>query len=104
VYLTSETLLLPLKYPDELVKVADSVSAENPDLKGWSTAQQGAYTDGVHALKAGLKCLTFVGYTRDNWIPNWHNVSDIFANVDADAVDRTERFVLAVIRRLDAQG
>jgi len=104
VYLTSETLLLPLKYPDELVKVADSVSAENPDLKGWSTAQQGAYTDGVHALKAGLKCLTFVGYTRDNWIPNWHNVSDIFANVDADAVDRTERFVLAVIRKLDAQG
>ena len=104
VYLTSETLLLPLKYPDELVKVADSVSAENPALKGWSTAQQGAYTDGVHALKAGLKCLTFVGYTRDNWIPNWHNVSDIFANVDADAVDRTERFVLAVIRKLDAQG
>ncbi len=62
---------------------------------------RGAYTDGAIGIKAGLRCLTFVGYRRDGVIPNWHQPSDIFENVDWDVVKRTEEFVWLLIEALD---
>jgi hypothetical protein len=46
--------------------------------------------------------VSFLGFTPDGWIPDWHNKSDIFANVDAVAVLRTEQFVLALMQKYDA--
>ncbi len=102
VYLRGEGTVLPIHYPPDMVALADDIAAAHPELGGRSFVQQGANTDGMYVLKAGIKCLTFVGYTTDGWIPNWHNPSDVFLNVDADAVDRTERFVWEVLKKLDA--
>jgi hypothetical protein len=35
-------------------------------------------------------------------IPEWHQVSDTLERVDPAAVERTETFVLELLRRLDA--
>lgn len=102
VYLRGEGILLPRNYPPEILALADQVARDNPDLGGRSVSQRGAGTDGWYALKAGVKCLSFVGYGADGWVPNWHNPADVFANVDADAVDRAERFVWEVLKKLDA--
>ncbi len=104
VYLDGEGILVPARYSAEMLTLAKQISEAQPELGGRSHTQQGAYTDGSHALKAGLKTLTLVGYTRDGWIPNWHNQSDVFANVDADAVDRAERFVWEVLKQLDERN
>jgi hypothetical protein len=103
VYLRSEALLLPTTYPAETLAMAAQTASAHPELGARSAIQQGAYTDGIHLLKAGIKCLTFVGYTQEGWIPNWHQPSDTFANVDADSVDRAERFVWALVQKFDQE-
>jgi hypothetical protein len=101
VYLRSEGILIPLNYPAETLALADQIAAAHPELGARSRHMRGAATDGTPALNAGLDALSFVGYTRDGWIPNWHNLSDNFANVDPEAVDRAERFVWALLQKLD---
>jgi hypothetical protein len=101
VYLRQEGLLLPMRYPTGMLAIADKLAADHPDLKARAFALQGANTDAAHALQAGLSALSLLSFTRRGWIPNWHNPSDVFANVDADAVDRAERFVWEVLKRLD---
>lgn len=100
-YLTKETLIIPFASDIDLVRLADQVSRDNHTLGAYSTEMRGAYTDGAIGIKAGLRCLTFVGYRRDGVIPNWHQPSDIFENVDWDVVKRTEEFVWLLIEALD---
>jgi len=103
-YLTGEGILIPLKYPPEMLALAEQIVKEHPELGGRAYAQQGAFTDAAPALKAGLKTIGFLGFTGEGWIPDWHNKSDVFANVDADAVDRAERFVWEVLKQLDERN
>ncbi len=101
--LRSETFLTTLRYPADLLALADQVAAERADLGAYSHAMQGAYTDGTIALMAGFKALAWVGYTKDGWIPLWHSPDDEFELVDKSALDRTEEFVWEVMRRLDGE-
>ncbi len=102
VYLTSEGVFFPVKYPADVLALVNEIAEEHPEWGGHAVSQSGAYTDATAGLQAGLKCLTFVGYNRSGWIPNWHNASDVFENVDAEAVDSTEKFVTELLKRLDA--
>jgi len=90
--------------PPEMLALAEQIVKEHPELGGRAYAQQGAFTDAAPALKAGLKTIGFLGFTGEGWIPDWHNKSDVFANVDADAVDRAERFVWEVLKQLDERN
>lgn len=101
VYLRSEGIVLPMAYTGPLIAQADRLAQARPELGARAVHQRGAYTDGLAALNAGLPALSFVGYTAAGWIPNWHHPADTFANVDADALDRTEQFVWALLHELD---
>lgn len=100
-YLRSETFLLPLRYPGDLLDLAGRVAADHPELGAYTWAMQGAYTDAAIALKAGFKALTMLGYTKHGWIPDWHRPTDKFDRVDGGAVARTEQFMWEVMRQLD---
>lgn len=104
IYLTREGLLKPLAHSEKLLALADQLASSHPELGAHRSEIQNPYTDASPALEAGLEALSMVGYNRRGWIPNWHNPSDVFANIDADAVDRTERFVWAMLQRLDQQA
>lgn len=101
IYLTREGLLKPLAHSDALLALADQLAADQLALGAGRCEVQNPYTDASPALDAGLEALAFVGYNRRGWIPNWHNPTDVLANVDAEAIDRTERFVWEMLKRLD---
>jgi hypothetical protein len=103
-YLTKETLIFPFKYDPDLIALADRLAAENPELKAYPGEQNAAYTDGAIGISAGLTCLTFVGYTPEGVIPNWHKLSDVFENVDWDVLERTLEFVWLLIRAIDERA
>jgi hypothetical protein len=102
-YLTKETLIFPFAYDPGLIALADRLAEENPQLKAYSGEQKAAYTDGAIGIKAGLSCLTFVGYTPEGVIPHWHQQSDIFENIDWDVMDRTLKFVWLLMQAIDAK-
>lgn len=101
VFLLSEGIVIPKAYSGPLLDRASRLAQARPELGARPVHQRGAYTDGLPALNAGLDALSFVGYTAAGWIPNWHHPTDVFANVDADAVDRTEQFVWALLQEND---
>lgn len=101
-YLTKETLIFPFESDPKLLALADQVATANPDLGAFSREMKAAYTDGAIANKAGLRCLTFVNYTPNGIIPDWHQPSDVFENVDWDVVQRTEEFVWKIIQHIDS--
>lgn len=102
IYLTREGLLKPLAHSADLLALADQLAADQPALGAGRCEVQNPYTDASPALEAGLEALSLVGYNRRGWIPNWHNPTDVLANVEAEAIDRTERFVWAMLQRLDS--
>ena len=101
-YLTKETLIFPFTSDPTLVDLANLIAAENPEIGARSHEMKDAYTEGSIGIKAGLRCLTFVNYTPDGAIPDWHQPSDVFDNVDWEVVQRTEEFVWRLIQKVDA--
>ncbi|MFW9804915.1 MAG: M28 family metallopeptidase [Candidatus Thorarchaeota archaeon] len=100
-YLTRETMIFPFVYDTELIALADRLAEENPELRAYSREQKAAYTDGALGIKAGLSCLTFVGYTPEGVIPHWHQQSDVFENIDWDVMERTFNFVWLLMKAID---
>ena len=99
-YLTRETLLRPLKYPEESLKIVREVAAEHPELDVRPFDMKGAYTDGSPVLMAGLKCLAVVNHDPSGWIPNWHQPSDNLDHIDPKVLERTELFIWDIIKKL----
>ena len=101
-YLTKETLIFPYESDPSLIELAEGLSRENPELGARPHEMKAAYTEGALGIKAGLRCLTFVNYTKAGLIPDWHQPSDVFENVDWDVVQRTEEFVWMLVQRIDS--
>ena len=101
-YLTKETLIFPYESDPALLELAESVAGENPELKVRPHEMRAAYTEGAIGINAGLRCLTFVNYTPNGMIPDWHQPSDTFENVDWDVVQRTEEFLWKLIQQIDS--
>ena len=85
-----------------LLQLADEIASENSQLGARRHEMKAAYTEGAIGIKAGLSCLTFVNYTSEGLIPDWHKPSDVFENVDFDVVQRTAEFVWKLIQRIDS--
>jgi Zn-dependent M28 family amino/carboxypeptidase len=101
-YTASETFLLTAKSDGGLIKLAEAIAARRPELDAYSRAFHGAYTEQSLSIKVGLKSLAFVNVRRDGVLPNWHQPSDVFANVDPDVLDRTETFVWELLQEIDS--
>ncbi len=100
-YLTSESILTTHRYPAAALALAEQVAAAQPGLGARPHKQTGAFTDAVHPLKAGLPVVSLLSFTPAGWLPDWHNLSDVFANVDAAAVDRAEQFAWHLLQAID---
>lgn len=99
----SETMLRPLRYPSRLLQLAESIAQQNPALGARPFAQRGAFTDGTPFLLAGLPGLTIVNHDSRGWIPNWHRLTDTLAEVDAQALARTQQFIERIVEVLDKE-
>ena len=103
-FISKETLIFPFESDKNLLELANRIAEENPDLGAYSRQMRGAYTDGAIGAIGGLRCLTFVNYTPDGVIPDWHQLSDVYENVDWDTVQRTQEFVWKLIQMIDRKA
>lgn len=102
-YLTRETFLLTSRSDSSLVALADRIATSYPELNARPYVFKGAYTEGAIGFKYGFRILTLIGHRRDGVLPEWHRPTDIAANVDAAAVERTETFTWKLLQGIDQQ-
>ena len=103
-WLESEGFVLPLRPAPELLRLAQRLAAENPDLGAYPGKVMGGVTEMSDALLAGVPAITLMGITRQGLAPYWHTPSDTVENMDAasgGALERNYRFVRAFIEALD---
>ncbi|MBN1890955.1 MAG: M28 family peptidase [Thermoflexales bacterium] len=100
-YLSRETFLTTTHSDSGLLRLADKVAARWPGLGAYSSSMLGPYTEGHVAAYNGLRVLTLVSLRKDGSVPHWHQLSDVFANVDSQAVLNTENFVWELLQALD---
>jgi hypothetical protein len=101
-YTSVEGMVFPLRPSPELVGLAERIRAERPELNAYSLPYTTLHTDATALMVRGVPSLSFVGLTPAGVIPEWHQLSDRFERVDPAAVERTEAFVLELLRRIDA--
>ena len=103
-YTSVEGMVIPLKPSPLLFGLAEELRRERPDLDAYSLPYTTLHTDATCFMANGIPSLSFVGLTPDGRIPDWHTVSDVYENVDAATVEKTEEFVWRLLGRLDERG
>ena len=102
-YASVEGIVIPYKATPELIGLAEASKAERPDLNAYVKPFTTLHTDATCLMVNKVPSLSFVGLIPDGQIPNWHQVTDTCDRADATAIERTEEFVLELLRRLDAK-
>ena len=101
-YTSVEGMVIPLRPAPALIAAAERVAASRPELGAYARPYTTLHTDATAFMSRGVRSLSFVGLTPDGVIPHWHQRSDTLEHVDLASVERTEAFVLALLRDLDA--
>jgi hypothetical protein len=91
----------PYRSDPGLVALAEQIAADRPELGAYSGVMTLGFTEGAIGIKNGLPSLTFVNLRPDGVLPYWHRPDDVFENVDADVLARTQAFVWELLQRID---
>ena len=83
--------------------LAEQIAADRPELGAYSKRTTLGFTEGAIGIKNGLPSLTFVNLRPDGVLPFWHRPDDVFENVDADVLARTQAFVWELLQRIDSR-
>jgi len=101
-YIAREGMTRLYRSDPGLMALADQIAADRPELGAYSKAMPFGFTDGAIGIKNGMPTLTFVNLRPDSVLPYWHRPDDVFENVDADVLARTEAFVWELLQRIDS--
>lgn len=96
-----EGFVLPLSPDPGLLELAEKVARANPELEAYPSRVSGGVTEMTDALRAGVPAMTFMGLTRDNVLPYWHQLADTVDKIDLDALGRNYAFIWHYIQALD---
>jgi hypothetical protein len=103
-YLTKETFLLTTHSDPQLLALADKISSAHPDWGAQSLSPSGAFTEGVVGGRHGFRVFTMVNHKPGGGLPEWHQSSDVMENVDAQLLERTEAFVMELLKEIDGES
>jgi hypothetical protein len=102
-YITREGMTKPYRSDPALVTLADQIAADQPELGAYSSVMSLGFTEGAVGIRNGMPSLTFVNLRPDGVLPHWHRPDDVFENVDADVLARTQTFVWELLQRIDSK-
>jgi len=102
-YITREGMTRPYHSDPGLVALADQIAADQPALGAYSRVMPLGFTEGAIGIKNGMPSLTFVNLRPDGVLPHWHRPDDVFENVDAEVLARTQAFVWELLQRIDSR-
>jgi len=103
-WLLNEGIIIPFKSSPLLVKLAEKVNTEHPELNGYPVRVKGGNTEMADALRRGIPALTIFGMTRQNIAPYWHQIDDTIDKIDSQALERNYAFAWHFIQALDESG
>jgi hypothetical protein len=102
-WLTGEGIVLPITPDAGLVKLAQAVAKEYPELKAYPSRISGGVTEMSDSIRAGVPAITLMGLTRQNALPHWHQPGDTVDKIDPEALRVNYAFAWHFIQAFDWQ-
>ena len=103
-WLTGEGIVLPISPDAKLVKLAEGVSKQHPELEGYPSRISGGVTEMSDSIRAGVPAITLMGLTRQNALPHWHQPGDTVDKIDPQALCVNYAFAWHFIQAFDQQA
>jgi hypothetical protein len=101
IYAVVEGMFFARRAGPTLVRLAEEVTAEHPNLAIRPAPFRSGYTDGSAALVRGHQALSMLGLDERGVPPNWHWPTDTFENVDENTVNTVAKFLRLMIEKID---
>jgi hypothetical protein len=99
----SEKFLRRAMCDPHLVRVAQRIAAERPDLCATVRDFDLAYSELSIGSKYGLRTIGLIGLTPDGDLPNWHTPHDVIGNLNEATLERTAEFAWHLLQAIDAE-
>ncbi len=103
-YITGEGLIKSYPSDPELLMLSAEVGRENTDFSPVPHENQVLPSDSYAALVQGYRAMSVMAFDQEGAIPNWHWESDLIENLDEQNLTDTERFVEALINKIDSES
>ena len=101
-YVTEETVLTPVQADGRLVALAEEVVKENPELNAQPFKCKGLFSELSLCSVNGQKALGLLNFDPQTKTPPlFHTAKDDFDNVDPALLAKSERFVWALMQKID---
>lgn len=100
-YLAGEGMLAYKPYCERLCALAETVGTEHPALPGGIRRKQNLLlpTDGLPPTVAGFRTITFIAFSEDGQLVDYHWYTDRLDHIDQALLASTESFLWAYLRR-----
>ena len=102
-WLTKEGIIVPFRADPGLVRLAETVAAQHPELDVCAEAS-GGNTEMADARRLGIPALTIIGRTSTGEPLYWHRVDDTYDKMKPEVLGRAHAFTDAFIAALDARA
>ena len=103
VYVIEEGPMKAIRVPDELVSLVRDVATKYPELQAKPLGFKGKASDAYSALARGLKAMCIITVAEHNLPANLHWKTDVFENIEGHTVEKAEKFVIEILRTIDAK-
>jgi Zn-dependent M28 family amino/carboxypeptidase len=100
-WLTDEGIIVPFHADQGLVRLAEQISSDHPELNGYPTHITGGNTEMADALRLGIPAITITGLGPHGEAPYWHQVGDTYDKMDKSALARNYAFVWNMVQAVD---
>lgn len=101
-YVVDEAILFPQKSDGALINMAEAVAKEQPDLGATPFHYRGLDSELSTAARYGQKALGLLNFDPETKMPPlFHTLKDDFSNVDPEVLDKSERFVWGIMKKVD---
>jgi hypothetical protein len=101
IYAVVEGMFFAHRAAPTLVRLAEEVTAEHPNLAIRPAPYRAGYTDGSAALVRDYQALSMLGLDERGVPPNWHWPTDTVENVDEKTVNTVAEFLRLMIEKID---
>jgi len=100
-WLVKEGIVIPF-YPDsKLVRLAERLSAENPEWGAHPAQISGGNTEMADAVRVGIPAITLMGITPQGEVPYWHQLEDTSDKMDPAVMSHAYAFVWEYLKAID---
>ena len=98
---TREGIIVPFRSDPQLVRMVERLAADHPEWNAYPSKISGGNSELSDAVRFKVPAITLLGMGRDGVAPYWHQRQDTFDKIDPGVLERTWKFVWALVNAID---